>query len=142
MPVIFRAFFVTKMDYKKYYKDITGEKIPNGFDIHHLNLDHNENRFGNLVAIPKDLHQKYHNCLPMIEKAFQRGLIVYPANDINISGALVFDTLQEWLNLSREINKYIRLRDCFISANNVYNFEYWLNINDVKELYYEVYNNN
>ena len=37
-------------DYKKIYENYFDIKIPTGFDIHHLNLDHSDNRIENLRA--------------------------------------------------------------------------------------------
>ena len=48
------------MDYRKKYIEKYGI-IPNNFEVHHLDGDRCNNEFENLVAIPKDIHNKYHN---------------------------------------------------------------------------------
>lgn len=129
------------MNYLDTYKQQTGFDIPKGFEVHHIDLNHENNDVKNLVAIPKWLHQKYHGVLPSVQSRFEKGLLL-PKNDFQIGGAFIYDVFENWIELTREINKYIRLRDCFLNSNNEYNFEYWLNTNDVKDLHNEIYNNN
>lgn len=35
--------------------------IPKGWDIHHINLNHQDNEIKNLIAIPKKMHTEFHN---------------------------------------------------------------------------------
>lgn len=42
--------------YKKYYKI----DFDNNFDIHHIDLNHDNNDINNLMLLPKKLHNKYH----------------------------------------------------------------------------------
>ena len=50
-----------KRDYRKRYGVYLGIKIPPDFDVHHIDSDPNRNDFKNLVAIPKELHIRYHD---------------------------------------------------------------------------------
>jgi hypothetical protein len=52
-----------KFNYRKFYEEKTGKKIPKDFDVHHIDLNRENNEIENLVAIPKHLHKKYHSLL-------------------------------------------------------------------------------
>ena len=42
--------------YRKQYEELCNIKIPKGYEIHHINLNHEDNRIENLVMLPKKLH--------------------------------------------------------------------------------------
>jgi hypothetical protein len=66
------------MDYRKKYVEYFGE-IPEGFVVHHIDHDNKNNKLKNLVAIPKDLHIKYHK-----KDMYMKGLISgFISNDIS-----------------------------------------------------------
>ena len=47
------------MNYRKFYeKEVC--KIPDGFVIHHIDFDRNNNKIHNLVMLPSRLHSQYH----------------------------------------------------------------------------------
>lgn len=56
------------MNYRKIYEIALKEKVPKDFDVHHIDLNHENNDIKNLVAIPKTLHQKFHKCVNEIEQ--------------------------------------------------------------------------
>lgn len=47
-------------DYRKYYAEYYGIEIPDGFDIHHIDGDRENNNIDNLIMLPSKLHHKYH----------------------------------------------------------------------------------
>lgn len=48
-------------DYVKYYKEITNKDFDsNKYQVHHIDLNRNNNDISNLVMLPKELHTKYH----------------------------------------------------------------------------------
>lgn len=49
------------MNYKKFYEECTWKRIPRWFHVHHIDHNRDNNDIENLVAIPNDLHWKYHN---------------------------------------------------------------------------------
>jgi hypothetical protein len=55
------------MDYRKFYEEKTGEEIPEGFEVHHLDFDRENNNIKNLVALPSAIHMIYHSCLKEFE---------------------------------------------------------------------------
>lgn len=46
--------------YRRIYEKITGEKIPDGWHIHHLDGDKNNNDFGNLICVSPKSHFEIH----------------------------------------------------------------------------------
>lgn len=55
------------MEYRKIYEQAIGRKIPEGFEIHHIDLNRKNNKLSNLVMLPKELHQEYHKRLGQLE---------------------------------------------------------------------------
>ena len=57
------------MRYRDYFKKYYGIEFSKKYEIHHIDLNHNNDDITNLMLIPKDLHEKYHkavanyNCL-------------------------------------------------------------------------------
>lgn len=68
--------------YRNIYKRNTRQNII-GKDIHHINLNHNDNSLSNLVAVSKELHKRIHkffyNCeiLDILEKYEKDGIVKY-----------------------------------------------------------------
>jgi hypothetical protein len=60
-----------KFNYRKFYEEKTGKKIPKDFDVHHIDLNRENNDIMNLVAIPKKLHHNYHKSLYEIQGKVQ-----------------------------------------------------------------------
>lgn len=53
------------MNYRRLYEDMTGEKIPKGYEIHHIDFNKKNNDIDNLVMLPKKLHRKLHKHITM-----------------------------------------------------------------------------
>ena len=47
-------------NYRLKFKAHYGFAVPNGFVIHHIDLDHYNNDICNLLLLPSELHHKYH----------------------------------------------------------------------------------
>lgn len=93
-----------KENYRKIYEDYFGIEIPESFDIHHIDCNHSNNEIDNLIMLPKELHQRYHNALQQLEVIDGRASI--PAK-INID-CESFHTKEmiELCNVLREIDKW------------------------------------
>lgn len=93
-----------KENYRKIYEDYFGIEIPESFDIHHIDCNHSNNEIDNLIMLPKELHQRYHNALQQLEIIDGRASI--PAK-INID-CESFHTKEmiELCNVLREIDKW------------------------------------
>ena len=51
------------MDYRKIYAERYRIVIPEGYDIHHVDLNHDNNDIANLLLMPHDLHMRLHKCI-------------------------------------------------------------------------------
>lgn len=61
------------MNYRKKFKEYYNIELSSEYDIHHINLNHNDDDISNLMILPKKLHQEYHNALAdysMFENGF------------------------------------------------------------------------
>ena len=52
-----------KINYRKLYAERYSITIPEGYDVHHIDLNHENNEIGNLLLLPHDLHMKLHKCI-------------------------------------------------------------------------------
>ena len=55
-----------KRNYVKYYEDYYGIKIPDGFVVHHINRNRENNNIDNLIMLPNILHAKYHSYINLL----------------------------------------------------------------------------
>lgn len=51
------------MNYRKKWEKYYQRKIPEGFDIHHIDLNRENNDISNLLLLPAELHNEYHALL-------------------------------------------------------------------------------
>lgn len=51
------------MNYRKLYEQKCNIKIPNDYEIHHIDFNRKNNDIMNLVMLPKNLHNAYHSTL-------------------------------------------------------------------------------
>lgn len=49
-----------KYSIRAIYQEATNRELPKDFDIHHINLDPEDNNILNLLALPRKVHQDYH----------------------------------------------------------------------------------
>jgi len=50
-----------KSNYRKKYLEYFGLKDDTNFQVHHIDLDRNNNSLNNLVLLPKELHRNIHS---------------------------------------------------------------------------------
>lgn len=48
------------IQYRKSFKNYYGIEFSNAYDIHHIDLNRENNSMKNLMILPKKLHQQYH----------------------------------------------------------------------------------
>lgn len=47
-------------NYRKFYSEYYHVIVPASYDIHHIDFNHENNAPENLVALPRDLHERLH----------------------------------------------------------------------------------
>jgi hypothetical protein len=100
-------------DYRKLYEQTYGITIPHDFDIHHIDFNHNNNDISNLVALPKELHNRLHTRYDY----FMRARGNYTLDDIKIhSGYMTADVyfmscLLDYLLVLAECVEYMNKRN-------------------------------
>jgi len=113
--------------YKKIYEEKTGFKIPVNWHIHHIDLDRENNDVDNLIALPKEVHQKYHFYLTSISVPTTKNKIFL---DVSFNLNTFYFSRQDYFNLIDIIYDstiYLDLKNFLIQINNE---------NSYKELYY------
>lgn len=55
-------------NYREKYKRYYGIEFGRDYEIHHIDLNHNNNDIDNLVLLPRELHRKYHFYLNAVRK--------------------------------------------------------------------------
>lgn len=107
--------------YRRQYIKATKLQVPAGFDIHHLDHNWKNNKIGNLVALPKALHDRWH-------RFEDRGLVTYCRGRFFIalfepSGAKLQQAVK---NCISEISAWIDYRDFLIGVIglNLHNLSY------------------
>lgn len=90
-----------KMKYKRYYGiDFDSKK----YEIHHLDLNHNNNGIENLLLLPKDLHHKYHFYLSsVVNQSIGNGRI---HSSIQSSENYLINCLLKFIPIYQECNKW------------------------------------
>ena len=112
------------MNYRKIYEMETKTKVPVSFDIQHLDFNRENNNISNLVALPCDLHSKFHktyNALYIPDKSdlipknsFQTGIV-----------NICMQTITEYNIVYSEVISWITYRDYLMGIlPNIYNKKY------------------
>jgi hypothetical protein len=79
-------------NYRKFYEKETGSKIPDGFDIHHIDCDRSNNHILNLVALPKELYREYHRQISGLSPTMpgEQNNLMFSIN-LQLSSGIVLD---------------------------------------------------
>ena len=59
----------TRNTYREYYKSYYNIDFGADIVIHHIDFDRDNNDIKNLLAMPRALHSKYHECLNQLENS-------------------------------------------------------------------------
>lgn len=96
------------MDYRKFYREVVCA-IPTGFDIHHLDEDKKNNKIPNLLMLPSELHQQYHDAKTRLNYLFSNA----PTSEItsildrgNNWNSIFLDSLKEFEEIRKECSKW------------------------------------
>ena len=92
------------VNYRKLYAEHFNIKIPNHYDIHHIDRDRENNQIDNLLLLPKDLHSRYHKIFPPIVDHY-----VISA-EIPLYSDLPLEEAEEAVNVMKEISNWVRFK--------------------------------
>lgn len=98
-------------DYRKKFKRYYGLEFGKDYQIHHIDLNHNNNDINNLMIIPKGLHEKYHKALYNVELMSEGNRLekvfrfdVRPTgNGINYQ-SFAYDNLAKFMEIMQKMN--------------------------------------
>ena len=111
------------MNYRKFYKEQTKKDIPTTFDVHHIDLNKNNNLLFNLVAIPRELHQEYHKIYNTVLFTEISSADFMPKSTIEGFNQHLGDGLDDLMKLKNivfEIQKWVDYRNFLLGI--AYNF--------------------
>lgn len=116
-------------DYRKYYTDCTGKNVPSDFDIHHIDLDRNNNHIDNLVAIPRVLHQDYHSAFIDVMPYLDDGLKPDMPTSSNLAGYAYFShslvLFNRYCDAKVKVTKWIDYKIHLLGLMpNIHNYSY------------------
>lgn len=92
-------------DYKKIWSTKVC-KIPKGFDIHHIDGNHNNNNIENLLMLPREIHSRYHNVCRYIEGQTITTNIASSIEGGFMSKIYLFELHQELITVLEECKKW------------------------------------
>lgn len=72
------------MDYREFYEEQTKQKIPEDFEIHHINFDRSDNEITNLVALPVKVHSDISNMVQKLNSILPDDITVNNKYYINL----------------------------------------------------------
>lgn len=55
------------MDYRKQFKEYYHIDFDSSWEIHHIDLNHDNNKLGNLMLLPKEVHRRYHSAIGEVQ---------------------------------------------------------------------------
>ena len=93
------------MNYRKFYSDYFGIKIPKGYVIHHIDGDRSNNDIYNLLLLPQKLHSKYHFYKAIIDSWDKSSNL----NDI-YGNTYLLNALAKFSKVCHECFEYYRIK--------------------------------
>lgn len=100
-----------KIDYRKLYKEKLNIEFDNSYEIHHLDLNHQNNSFDNLLLLPKSLHQEYHKALDEIKPINNDSLIFRITSILDIGNGYNHYAINKLLKFVEVYSKCQKLAD-------------------------------
>jgi hypothetical protein len=100
-------------EHRKIYEDWYGITIPEGFDIHHIDFDRDNNSPDNLLMLPAELHHRYHQAVLLMFGAHEECVIkpqLTPAHRHQ------FEFLPQFAGVLEECAEWISKREMARSA--------------------------
>lgn len=100
-------------DYREKFKRYYGLEFSKDYHIHHIDLNHSNNDIENLMIVPKELHEVYHECLVNVQmltegkdtsRSFE--FDVKPTGNISGYQSFAFSSLLRFMKVLEEMNNW------------------------------------
>ena len=93
-----------RLKYKRYY----GIDFNNDYEIHHIDLNHDNNDIENLLLLPKNLHRQYHFYINSLAPYINNGNIHLDISINRFTGVTYMqDMVQGLLETASECQKWV-----------------------------------
>jgi hypothetical protein len=66
-------------NYRSFYEDQI-ESIPENWEVHHIDFNHNNNHIDNLIAVPKIVHVTIHKCGLCSKEEIEQMIEIYKSS--------------------------------------------------------------
>lgn len=116
------------MNYRKLYRDTFSlrKQQLEGFDIHHIDLNRENNSISNLVALPSELHRQFHLNLSSVPEVItvtkELRSIVDGGNGY---GEFSLNALSRYIEIKNECNKWLDYRNYLLGIMpNIHHLSY------------------
>lgn len=93
-------------NYKTYFEKYYNIKIPKNYEIHHIDLNHNNNDINNLMVLPKELHQEYHRLLNEYSRYGTKKIEFLISGNMVGTESYFINLLNELTDIIKECNKW------------------------------------
>lgn len=96
-------------DYRQIYKDNYGIEFTSDYEVHHIDMNRNNNDISNLLLLPKKLHHQYHFALSQLnEMADEEG---YKESICMFSGMI--DETTKWSYMLGTLTRFgVAMEEC------------------------------
>jgi hypothetical protein len=113
------------MDYRRIYEERLGISLPLEFEVHHIDMNRDNNEIENLVALPKHVHQEYHRLIPMIENKQFNFTILGTSDSGNKHNLFFFNNSVEFIKVYEDCSYWIDYRDFLLGTlPNIHKLSY------------------
>lgn len=112
------------MNYRDFYENSVCE-IKEGYEIHHLDEDRDNNCIDNLLLLPSELHNKYHNMKANVEVLKVETDIKSVIENGNAYSIYLLSSLIEFNKVLKECNKWKDYKMYRLGLlSNIHNIKY------------------
>ena len=103
------------MNYKRIYSGALDglEWDRKDFCVHHINLNHYDNRFENLILIPSKLHRKFHFCIKSV--IADNGLLSPELYGSQYTDIVAMEA-QNFIDIKKQIERFYDLKRMIIDG--------------------------
>ena len=99
------------MDYRKKYKDYFKIQIGKGYDIHHIDFNHENNDIENLLLLPNDLHQILHKVKTDYGIFLDKKMNVFTDIETQLSCSIMAKAMQKISKIYDEIQIWVSMKE-------------------------------